>query len=102
MTAREQGQHRSVFDLLIAKAGGIQSPRVFSFFIKQVETLGIIVLPAQTLEMCIAAGAPDPKPDVGDPRENIPGHDRSDVCSPIPLYEPVCCLGNRSKTAERL
>jgi hypothetical protein len=31
-TAREQGQHRGAFDLLVPKVGGIQSPRVLSKF----------------------------------------------------------------------
>ena len=45
--------------------------------IKQVEALGGVVLSKQELEFCIAPGAPDPKPDVGESHEKVPSHRRS-------------------------
>ena len=56
------------------KMGGVQAPRVPSLFIKHVEALGVIVFATQTLQSCIAPGAPDPKRDIGKPHESVPSH----------------------------
>jgi hypothetical protein len=78
--------------------GGVQSPRVLSLFIKQVEALGVIVLSKQKLELCIAPGAPDPKLDVGEPHEKVPSHRRSEVIQSDTALSPRCAApGSRSE-----
>ena len=63
----------------------------------------IIVLVTQTLELGIAPGAPDPKPDVGETHEKIPSHRRSEVLQSDSAMAPVCCpWAIDPKTAERL
>jgi len=56
------------------------------------------VLSKQKLELCIAPGAPDPKPNVGEPHEKVPSHRRSEVIQSDSARSPRCAApGNRSE-----